>query len=63
MKCSECKNFIAGICMIAQEGKISELDDPICLMRCQIMLLRSILEELAYEDSDGDFGEEWKNGN
>jgi len=49
--------------MIAQEGKISELDDPVCLMRCQIMLLRSILEELAYDDSDGDFGEEWKNGN
>jgi hypothetical protein len=33
--------------MKAQDGKISEIDDPICLLRCQISLLRAIWEELS----------------
>jgi hypothetical protein len=60
MKCPDCKNYIGGICMLAQEGKISEIDDSVCLLRCQISLLRSIWEELVFQNEDRENGEEWK---
>lgn len=62
MKCQDCKHYKlindeGLICNLAQEGKISEIDDPMCLMRCQISLLRSIWEELAFRNGEG---EDWK---
>ena len=50
MKCPDCPNYIGEICMKAQDGKISEMDDFICLLRCQISLLRAIWESLQEEE-------------
>ena len=60
MKCVDCKDYVGEICQKAQEGKISEIDDPICLMRCQISLLRSIWEELCDLNANWDEGDNWK---
>ena len=60
MKCKDCPDFIGGICQKAQDGKISEIDNSICLLRCQISLLRSIWEELVELNNDHSEGEGWK---
>ena len=60
MKCRDCKHYDAerSICTLAQEGSISKVDDPICLLRLQISLLRSIndnmLELIELHDYDND---------
>ncbi len=60
MKCQDCPEFIGEICQKAQEGKISEIDDPICLMKCQISLLRAIWDELVFMNEEEGDGNEWK---
>lgn len=60
MKCVNCDWYKNNVCVKATAGEISQIDDPICLMRCQISLLRSIWEELAIENNEG---EGWKEQN
>jgi len=50
------------MCVKANRGEISQIDDPVCLMRCQISLLRSIWEELVIQNDTKENGEEWKWG-
>ena len=60
MKCIDCKDYIGNICQFAQNGKISEMDDPICLLRCQISLLRAIWEECVdLNNKEPKEGEDW----
>ena len=60
MKCIDCEDYITGICQKAQDGKLSEMDDSVCLLRCMISLLRSIWEEVVELNNKDDKGEEWK---
>jgi hypothetical protein len=50
MKCQDCREFIGDICMKAQDGKISEMEDQVCLLKMQISLLRAIWESLQDEE-------------
>jgi len=57
VKCNECEWFIDGICNKMQKMELSYMDNPVCLMKVQIMILRDIQEELrilneAEEDDD-----------
>jgi hypothetical protein len=56
VKCQECPYFLEDICTLASDGKVSEIDNIVCLLRLVIVLLRDITLKLA--DKDG--GEEWK---
>ena len=57
MRCNECEHFKENMCVLANEGRISELEDVTCLLRLQIMLLRDIWDELS---DDIDEADEWK---
>ena len=53
MNCQECEWFRNQICQKAQTA-LSCMDEQGlgCLMKCQIMLLRDILNELKYLNED-----------
>jgi len=55
MKCLECEFFKDNQCIKAQKLEISSIDNPVCLQRIQIMLLRDIFF-LFHDES----GENWK---
>ena len=48
MKCTVCDHYNKerSLCMLASDGTISEVDDPVCLLRLQISLLRAMNENL-----------------
>lgn len=63
MKCTECEFHRNGECLKGQH--LSLMDDPICLQKVTVMLLKSIWEEVSYiadcmEDKEDNEGEEWK---
>lgn len=59
MKCQNCLDFVNNICQVAQQGELSKLEGD-CLLRCAVMLLRDIWNELAIRNDDIDEGEDWK---
>ena len=52
MKCDECPDLKDGMCMKAQEGRFSDMEDVCCLLRLQCMLLRDIWDLLCDEETD-----------
>ena len=61
MKCVECEFFIKNECVKGQN--LSLVDDPICLQKMTIILLKSIMEEVSYiadNIEDTEEGEDWK---
>ncbi len=59
MKCQDCPDYKNDICEKAQKS-LSLMVDPVCLQKAQIMLLRSIWEELVWKNDKEDEGDDWK---
>jgi len=60
MKCVGCPDFVDNLCQKAQLGKISEIEEPTCLLKMQISELRSIWEELCLLNENFSNGDKWK---
>jgi len=60
MKCVKCKSYKDGMCLLAKQNRIGEIDDTNCLLRLLLIHISELISLQEIEVDDLNQGEEWK---